>query len=44
MMILDNGVSGVNGHRVRLRVTEELEIDTGLVTRLRQNMEPNFVK
>lgn len=43
-MIRDNGVNGANGRRVRLRVMEELEIGTGLVTLLHRNMEPNFVR
>lgn len=42
--ILDNGVNGVNGRHVRQHVTEELEIDIGLVIHHRQNMELNFVR
>lgn len=44
MTILDNGVNGVNGHRVRQHVTEELEIGIGLVIHRHQNMEPSFVR
>lgn len=43
-MIPANGVSGVNGHRVLLRVTAELEIDIELVIHPHQNMELNFVR
>lgn len=43
-MIPDNGVNGVNGHRVRPPVMEVLGTDTELVIRPRLSMELNFVK